>query len=180
MSYNLTSKQREGLKWVVNLIREGQLDETFSVNWTMGGHIFHRGVPWKGSVDNEAYLEHGTIDAWDKANMIIAKEISENWGSTVSHMSRYTRCTITQLAYNAVDSNFIEPEGQPNFTRLQSFLANNAFFNFEDLRTLATIIGEDHESISGSTKQAYARELVLKAKRSDTLWDLVRAAFTIE
>jgi hypothetical protein len=100
MIYNLTDKQKDLAKWIVGEVRADNLPESFTIDWQ-----FNQISASKPRYDVKK-LGRGELDALAEAKMLL---ITINYGSNGYESSR--RCTLTGLAYHAVDTNFAE-EGQ--------------------------------------------------------------------
>lgn len=181
MSYNLTPKQRDDLKWVVEQIQAGHLEESFIITWGSPSIITDG---WIGSrtgveTDRDRSFILGTIEAWDRVGLVNVKTPEPKWTQAMplSWMGTYySRCTMTQSAYDAVESDFMPPEPPPNSKRLLSLLKLG--FGRDELQAIAFIIGADPDSIAGGTTEKYALDLIAYAKRRDLLWKLVHTALT--
>ena len=165
-NYNLTLRQREALRWVVEHIRAGNLQETFEFLWDFRSSIMGG---WITEPDNSREFDLETLEAWDRANLVHVK--TQERDQTKPYLLYKSVCTITQSAYVAVDTDFTDPEPEPNRERLLDLLSK---FGLDELQTMAVRIGADHENIRGETKMAYARELFSYAQRRNLLWKLVR------
>lgn len=170
MTNILTPLQQEGLRWIVARIREGEIEESFLIAWAGDDPLIARcriePIP--------KFITRGSIDAWAQAGMVLIREDHD----PKNNPSASLWCTVTQAAYEAVDSNFVDYDDQPNNGRLLVFLSE--CYKFEELRTLTTRLGIDYESIEGATKNSFARELIDYMKRRGRLWDLVHEAFSME
>lgn len=181
MSYNLTSKQRDDLQWVVECTESGDMDETFIVDWMDEGLI--KNEEWASvRQGSEKKLKRGTLDAWDRAGLVIVtfKESPANATMPMGFLTHfaYARCTLTQAAYDAVATGFVGPGRPVNPNRLFSFLSNH--FSMNELHTVAAMMGIRHETLEGRTVDVYARELVSYAQRRSLLWELVGVALSLE
>lgn len=165
MNHNLTPLQRDGLKWIVDQVRADKLEESFLIVWVLTGAIIA-----DCEIENipEEILTQGNLAAWDQARLVITRQADQYsiW------------CTLTQSAFEAADSNFADPEDQPNPVRLLAFLSEN--YKLDELHTIAFRLGIDPENIEGKTKPAYARELIAHGKNRGRLWDLVHIALQMD
>jgi hypothetical protein len=95
--YNLTTKQREILKWIVKNVREANLDEEFTFVQTLSGAIiFTYGCTKEfSSLPN---LSVGSLKALMESGLILVDVSSQ----------RDVHCTLLGKAYEAIDSNFDE------------------------------------------------------------------------
>ncbi len=94
--YNLTKKQREILRWIVNNVRDDKLHEEFSYMNSMTGTIINHGG--SKELTDIPLLTDGVMDALMASELIIYRD-----KSGVS-----TKCTLLGKAYDAVDTNFDE------------------------------------------------------------------------
>lgn len=163
MSHNLTDRQRKALVFLVEKERAGDINETFF--FLLGDDIVKAILGIKEALPETITIH--VLEALATARMVILKR--DMMGGSV---------TFTQLAYDAVDAGFAEPEDEFNWKRLQAFLTE--CFGAQELRTLATRLGIDHEDIGGEAKPDYARELVSYMKRRGRLWEMVRVALTLK
>lgn len=76
------------------------------------------------------------------------------------------------------DPSLTVEESEINIARLQAFLGE--YFSLEELRVLCSALDVDDEAVSRAIKGAFARELVREVKQDGRLWELVRAAFTMD
>ena len=164
-NYYLTLRQREALRWVVEHIQAGNLRETFEFLWDFKSSIIGG---WITEPENSREFDLETLEAWDRANLVHVK--TQERDQTKHYMLFKSVCTITQSAYVAVETDFTDPEPEPNQERLLDLLSK---FTLDELQTMAVRIGADHENIRGGTKTAYARELFSYAQRRNLLWRLV-------
>lgn len=163
MPYNLTEAQCEVLSWLVTKKRSGEIEESFLYSIVSEGVLIH------GAKEYLPY--HPTIGAFDAlvhANLLIKTPLKNT-----------CRYTLTEAAYNVFDAKFADPsDNQLNIARLLAFLSEH--FKLEELRSLAVLLGEDHENIEGTTKSGFARELIAHMKHRGRLWELIKTAFTME
>lgn len=113
MGYNLTERQKDLLRWVVQQVRAEKLPEEFYVVWAMEGGLI------SGSAGRHPELTKGTLDALANAGLLLC---APNYKTTTSMSGTKTRprtthketetnrrCTITGKAFEAVDSDFHLP-----------------------------------------------------------------------
>ena len=177
MSYNLTSRQRSELKWVVDNVRAGLLDEHFVIHWSFGGRIM---TGWQPEAPRELWdkqFDSGTLEAWKQSSLVIV--VSRDEAQLGYPQIEYTFCTITQMAYDAVDNDFREPEVELNEGRLHSFLGSPKHFSMKELQTVAFNMGIDPEEIEGRTTSEYALHLITYARRRNRVWELVKRALAL-
>lgn len=174
MSYNLTSKQRDALKWVVEEVLAGNFGESFTIGWGEEGRIIDGEEEfWWG--DSSPKFDMGTLEAWDRSGLVIVTAIDPD---PVFHTGPRSRCTLTQLAYDAVAADFVQLDRIPNTKRLMGVLSRN--FSFNELRNVASMLGIQHESIEGGNLEVYARELIAYCQRRNLVWELVSVALALE
>ncbi|MBU1748725.1 MAG: hypothetical protein KKA73_13640 [Chloroflexi bacterium] len=110
----LRDDQHEFVRWLVEQVRAGNTSGTFSVRFsanTQDGHIydgFKRGV-------DRLPVPQGILETLAAANMLVIKRLPKGSLS----------CTITQNAFDAVDSDFGEGESTPTFQSPFSEQATN-------------------------------------------------------
>lgn len=93
--YNLTEKQKEILKWIVQKVREGNLSEEFAFVYLGNGDIRFMGRGIK-DVSDHPLLTEGVLSALMASELIL---VDKNDMGLV-------HCTLRGNAYKAVDSNF--------------------------------------------------------------------------
>ena len=98
--YNLTNKQKELLQSLINAIEEGNLDEEFWVIHSLKGISLFSPGKQKGYNFPSSQSLQGTLDALAQEQMITCTKRS----------SDEYRYVITSRAYDAVKSNFDEPD----------------------------------------------------------------------
>jgi len=109
MEYNLTDKQKDLLRWLVQQARAGNLSEEFHVVWIMdSGEI-------SGFRGDHPEITKGMLDALHNAELLLCvpnfKTSTSTSGkshpkTTYREVEINRRCTITRRAYEAVDSDF--------------------------------------------------------------------------
>jgi hypothetical protein len=101
--YNLTSKQKEILQWIVQNVREGNLEEEFTFVYVASGDIHFIGRGAKG-VSNPPFISEGVLNALMASELILFSESDKH----------FIHLTLLGKAYEAVDSNFAKIEEKPN------------------------------------------------------------------
>ena len=173
VSYNLTPRQRDALKWVVEHVRAGDLQETFEILWDFNSTI--QGG-WNTKPDSSREFDLATLEAWHRAGLV--NVVTQKRDQTQLHLLYSSRCTITQSALDAVEADFTESEPEPNRARLIKLLSKE--YGMKELRLMAVMIGANHESIEGGTVEDYALNLIAYAGRRNLLWKLVHVALAWE
>jgi hypothetical protein len=112
MSYNLTENQKTVMRWIVQQVREGHLDEEFSVFWLRGA------AEISGFEGEHPRITRGTLDALAAAQVLQCRPAvtMETSVSGKTHPKTRTRevetarrCSLTGSAYEAVDQDFEAP-----------------------------------------------------------------------
>lgn len=119
MRFNLTDGQKALLRWFVERAKDGFLREEFHVVWGMDGGQILGGAP---GVSNHPDITKGALDVLAAEGFLVCKPNFK----TTSHSTRTTssmrpqtthreveinrRCTLTGLAFEAVDSDFAAPD----------------------------------------------------------------------
>lgn len=167
MFNNLTETQRDILSWMVKEVREGHLSESFGCYLLSGRRFFAPEHPrvTRPPID----VSKGILRALEQARLILVEFDDRG----------YATCTLLQRAYDAVDTNFIEPESEIDEQLLTKLLSHPDFFNLSELRELVYKMGFDPENIPGETKDTFARQLVLYFKRHSTLRALLDTVFSV-
>ncbi len=104
-TYNLTDNQKQVIKYIVEEIEKNNLSEEFIVSWNFEGtKIFPGNGKERINLEKNSQINisRGVLEALKEAQMIVY---------TFVHNSQdHYRCTITGKAYDAVQSNFNEPD----------------------------------------------------------------------
>lgn len=104
--YNLTNKQKQAMQWIIKEIKESRIQESFKFGHNYGRTIFSQydydscENPKLKIQETNDYLNPGIIDALSKAQLI-----SYDKSSPTSY-----EVTVLGKAYDAVESNFNEPD----------------------------------------------------------------------
>jgi len=105
--YNLTSSQKDLLRWIVQQVREEKLPEEFSITWRSGGKGFIS--VWKGGSEEDIpTVTQGALDALAAAGLLLCDIEYYTAHSIKTELSR--TCTLLGKAYEAVDSDFNAPD----------------------------------------------------------------------
>lgn len=106
MNYNLTDNQKEVIKYIVEEIEKNNLSEEFIVSWNFEGtKIFPTSDDMqviKLEKNSQITLSRGVLEALKAAQFVVL--------SLVHNSQDHCRCTVTNKAYDAVHSNFNEPD----------------------------------------------------------------------
>jgi len=97
MDLNLTSEQKDLIRWLVQQVKDGKLSQEFTVTWRTG---------WSPLIadfeDDTSQITKGRLKILADMQMIsFIPEYAEG-----SMVSIDWRCTLRQKAYDAIDSNF--------------------------------------------------------------------------
>jgi hypothetical protein len=188
MDYNLTEKHKEVITWLVEANRRGELADEFSVAWYTGGGQLLGGRSGVAPSEEEPEITRGVLDALESEGLIL-QEIryqtrtrrtgTKRQRTTEKQSETSRRCTLTQKAYDAVDSGFVLPDPQPtsaNFhfhgdvtqsiigTQNRAELTNNL-----DLRAVEQRIDQEGGADAEELRQALAevRRLLESGDRID-------------
>jgi len=94
--YNLIDEQKESIRWIVQKIRSGELNEEFNCVLHINGNFAR--FEGKGEEITEAPITEGTLGALKVSELLL-----------VEPKERFLRhCTILEKAYQAVDSDFVD------------------------------------------------------------------------
>lgn len=113
--YNLTDSQKTVLRWLVQEVRAGRINEEFKIYWDYSYHSPDQPIPQAGLLDYDGVLEQspeitmGALDALAANNLILCEASFANRKSNGSHETK-RRCTLQGRAYEAVDTNFDAPD----------------------------------------------------------------------
>lgn len=99
--YNLTENQKELISELVRLIREGSLNENFTVHRDGKGGVFVHNLREKTGF-HFSNTETQAFDALARAQLLIVDVLEPRFG--------LLNCTLRGEAYAAVDSNFAAPD----------------------------------------------------------------------
>jgi len=99
--YNLTENQKALLRWIVQQVREGNLDEEFVIGDTLTtkGVVFFEGKSTSSSP--APHISKRTLDALAASGLVFLESVS---GSNV-----VWSCGLLAKGYEAVDTNFEQP-----------------------------------------------------------------------
>lgn len=95
MAYNLTTIQKDLLREIVAAVRDGKLDEEFTIIWTLAGPSFQ------------------SSDGFAPANKITRGKLEALMAEGLLHLRQgeyTTHVTLTGIAYDAVESDFETPD----------------------------------------------------------------------
>lgn len=95
MSYNLTDRQKTLLRWMVEHVRAGKLEEEFVVTETFNGWEI---VGYDNVNDIPPGITENTLRALYQNALLLIEETAP----------RTYHCALLGWGYDAVDSNFIE------------------------------------------------------------------------
>lgn len=109
MKYNLTESQKELARWIVTEVRSGHFPESFRIQWYVSGAMIQGATPAYEGAELRKKLERGALKALAEAKLLLidVQMASTTTGSTYESSRQ---CTLTALAYSAVDSGFAEEE----------------------------------------------------------------------
>ena len=93
--YNLTSKQREILQWIIQNVRDGNLEEEFTFVRVASGDILFIGRGARNVLKPVPDLSTGALRALMQSGLILVDTANNN-----------VHCTLLGKAYEAVDSEF--------------------------------------------------------------------------
>ena len=160
MSYNLTNKQKDALRSLVQLGHSWR--EEFHMIWHDPDEISDF-LDFDG---NPPQISRGDIKALEKAGLIICE----------FHNSNRAHVILTAKSYEAVDSNFKTPDAIPErdyLIRLRQTLDTR--FSDSELRTLCFDLNVDYDTLPGTGKADKAREIVDYFNRRNRIPELVAA-----
>jgi hypothetical protein len=99
--YNLTDKQKELVSALVDLVRQKEINETFTVSRDRQGGVWvHK--PGKNTGFRFSNTETQAFDALARVHLLVVEIVEARFGLLT--------CTLTGEAYAAVDSNFAAPD----------------------------------------------------------------------
>jgi hypothetical protein len=117
MKHNLTPKQKETVRWLVERVRNGTLTEGFEVRTAPVGKqgLELWSVPREGRQALEFPFTRGELDALDASQFVVTRIVEGNTSPGMSQaptqeFESYRQCTLTGSAYRAVESDFAEDE----------------------------------------------------------------------
>lgn len=162
MEYNLTAKQKDVLRWMVESNRRDELDEEFIISWVMGpteyllmNSVSHTQAPQEGPE-----ITKGVLDALESVGLIqqqINYEIktrrsgsSKNPRTSEREVERSRRCSLNQSAYDAIDSDFVMPDSSPT----------SAAFHFHGNVSQSIIGTQDRAELTNNFNSAEVREQI--------------------
>jgi len=104
--YNLTETQKQAMQWIIREIKAERIQETFKFGYDYGRTIFSNydydscENPESKAIEINGYLEPGIINALSEVQLISYDKLS-----TTTY-----EVTVLGKAYQAVESNFNEPD----------------------------------------------------------------------
>lgn len=98
MTYNLTNSHKEVIQWLVQEARSGKLADEFRVLW-FGEHWDFDERDYEGAPPFPVKLTKSTLKAFEAEALLALREEGAIW-----------HCTLTEKAYNTVDTNFIDTQ----------------------------------------------------------------------
>ena len=113
MPYNLTESQKNLIRWVVERVRSGDLDEEFHVVWMARGPAI---LGFSGDLPS---ITGNMLDALADAGLLRSTPRFRTMTSTIGRTHPRVRtqeieesrwCSLTGKAYEAVDSDFSAPD----------------------------------------------------------------------
>jgi len=105
MNYNLTDKQKDLLRWIVDQIRSGRLEEEFHITFTNRGAIVYE---WRHEDQPGPEITLPMLEALcaEKCLRCTQQHTQQRIGSR----SATVECSLTGIGYQAIDSDFNEPD----------------------------------------------------------------------
>ena len=171
MNYNLTPKQKELIKDIVEEVRAGKLKEEFFVLW-LPNQVPYLTGEYSGKKDFKN-MQRNNLKALEKQELL-----------NIEHTERGCFCSPTEFAYQAVDSDFgasIAPSTatpgvavQVNDVALVQLLEE--YFDLNDLDGLCFKVGVKHENVRGDTLSLRCRNLVSYMARRGQMMSLIITA----
>lgn len=163
MLHNLTDKQLEALRWIVQHIKDGILNETFEVayvQWSDGDRLFFPELRGKGGVNPDP-INIGVLDALVASGILIPARLSRDT----------TRYTLTRAAYEITVFDFSNPEPDP----LRSYIKEThhlvqRHFNPDELRQVCFELGVNDWVFGSNPDRPF--ELLLYLYRQNRLNEL--------
>lgn len=121
----MTPNQKSAIHWMVEANRKDELDEEFSILWINGPsrYFIMNRVSGTQVADEGSQLSQSILDALESAGLIQQRinyetktkrsGTSKNPRVTEKEIETSRRCSLTQKAYDAVDSDFVAPDSPP-------------------------------------------------------------------
>lgn len=109
--YNLTTNQKDLLRWLVQQVRDKKLLEEFTITWIT--HEKAQIADYKGEANVDIpNLTKGALDALATSGLILCeiRYRATNSHGGYSQEERSRRCTLLGSAYEAVDTDFSAPD----------------------------------------------------------------------
>lgn len=100
MRYNLTEKQKELAKWIVEAIRTGKLAESFNVAFAAGSRSRFRNIVTNTELDGPVCSKMDLFALEKNALLHLQESASTIW----------VRCAASGLLFRAIESKFTEDE----------------------------------------------------------------------
>ncbi len=129
--YNLTPKQREILQWIVQNVRNGNLDEEFTIIRLANGGVLFRSQGAGKLPKMMPDLSNGALKAIMESGLMLVDIVDKN-----------VHCTLLGKAYEAVDSNFNEAEEKPKSSPFNSMFGEPSSKYSYDIFVLMPFVSE--------------------------------------
>ena len=155
MAYNLTPKQKEVARWLVDQVRKDMLPEEFGMTWAMNGDILFFKAGARLRLEATPEMDRGTFDALEENHLIL-----------LQRSTSYTyRCTMLGEIYKAVDANFDAPD--ISFVKYLSPLADVTNLDDELKKRCLPVLGTGSADPMAWDSAVRAALVVLEARLQD-------------
>ena len=171
MNYNLTPKQRDLIKDIVEEVRAGNLEGEFNVTWLPNGTAYFAGDYWGKKVFGD--MSRINLKALEKEELLEVVDMGSGY-----------KCAPKEFAFQAIDSDFgasIVPSTatsgvavQVNDVVLVQLL--EGYFDLDELRELCFKVGVKYENVGGGTLFLKCQNLVSYMVRRGRLMTLIVTA----
>lgn len=159
MKFNLTERQKNCLRWLVQEVHAGKLNESFSLSDSNLPGV--SGVIGAGGVNEDQLrqqLDRGNVEALRQANLLHVSTRKETAGTLTVHFRDFV---LTGLAFQAVSLDFADESGH-------SLASQNAAF--ELVQKLVGNVEEDVMQEVRSVEQATLASLTSTGQSPSASW----------
>jgi hypothetical protein len=168
---SLTPRQTEAIRWLVQEVRAGRLDEDFHPIWAANGAL--RIMTYRGDKESIPRISRGSLDALTHANLLLRRTIRHSRGSPGSMMySEADDYTVLNNAYAFVDGLAQTTPDESLKVRLRRLLKDR--IDTDDLKEFCQDLGVEYQNLPADTLRGQTRELLDWAERRNKMNELIQ------
>lgn len=105
MNYNLTDRQKDLLRWIVDQVRSDRLEEEFHITFLNGGTVVSE---WRHEGQPQPDVTLSMLEALCAEQCLRCTQ--QHTPQRIGSRSQTVECSLTGIGYQAVDSDFNEPD----------------------------------------------------------------------